>query len=105
MSLDQFLKVVWVLSQSLFDLVERFLKCKKFERIVVIQPGSQHAQHDREPARESASIVFAQVEFKCVHGCGDCVCCNSITGKFFKGVEDQPFDLFSVPGARTLESR
>ena len=93
---DQGFKVMRVCRQTLPDFVKRPLEIHQFERILIVDPGGQHAQHDGQSDRKSTGVVFPQLEFHCIHGSGDRVRIDPLADKRFECVDDQFLDLFGM---------
>ena len=52
MSLDQFLKIFIIRGETGFDFVQRCFEGEQFEGVILMQPGDEGAQHDRNAAWE-----------------------------------------------------
>ena len=56
--------------ESGFNFIERRFECKQLEGIVLVKPGGEGAQHDRDAARERARVILAQTELERIDGRG-----------------------------------
>ena len=105
MGLNQVLKIAWVFRQFALDFIEGCLKGQQLEWVFIMEPGGQHAQHQSEPNRESASVVLTQPEFDRVHGGGHRTRINSLADQRVQGIQNKLFDLLCMTLARPLQAR
>jgi len=100
---DQLLKVTPGGDAGL-DPLQRRLEGQRVQRIAAVQPDGQHADHQRQPAREAAGVSLPQLEFDRVHGSLDHLRIDAVAGQGGQRVHDQGLDLIHIGGVDALET-
>ncbi|MBV6505662.1 MAG: hypothetical protein ILNGONEN_01226 [Syntrophorhabdaceae bacterium] len=87
-----------------FDRLERSFKGERLERIAVIQPTGQRAQHQRQPARKRAGVVLAQTKLNGVQRRLDGLRIDAVVRQFLERVENQRLDFFGIGDGNALQT-
>ena len=101
--LDQLLEHALAGSELRLDPGERALETQRRQRILVVEPGAERAEHQRDAARERAGIVLAQRELGRVHRRLDGLGIDPLAAQLLERLDDQRLDLVAVLVADALE--
>jgi len=97
-ALDHGFEESWVGCQVCLQLSDGSLEGERGERIGIVEPGGQGAQHQIEPPRETAAVVLSQPKFDGVHGGFNGLRIDSLAGENLEGFQDERFNL--IGGSR-----
>ena len=106
---QQFLEDLVAVFQPRLDVGQRFLEGQQGQGIalvfaVIVEPGGQGLEHERQAARIGAGVVLAQGELHGVDGRLDVAGVDAVLYQFLDGVEDDRLHLDGVGRVHALES-